>query len=32
MGALQFTDEENCDSFGMLIFHLYGIVAGILRR
>lgn len=30
MGALQFTDEENCGFFGMLIFYLYGIVGGTL--
>jgi hypothetical protein len=32
MGALQFTDEENCGFFGMLIVYLYGIVGGTPGR
>jgi hypothetical protein len=32
MGALQFTDEENCGFFGMLIVYLYEIVGGTPGR
>lgn len=32
MGALQFTDEENCGFFGMLIVYLNGIVGGTPGR